>query len=97
MQALRNAPAPGAVLAERERIRALLLRREPGLRGRIMTGPSGSLSIPSPRGGIEIGRMRRSGEAQWVVVSSTGEHPSVQVAISGADAARLALSAYRRR
>lgn len=93
-----SAPPPpgtsGAVAREREEIRSTLLRSRPELAGRIGTGPSGSLTIPRPGGaGVEIGRMRRSGRARWVVVASDGGPPAVRTAASAQHAARLALAA----
>lgn len=68
-------PASGGTAhAERETIRALLLEHRPDLERRLLVGPSGALLLPLPTGrSIEIGRMRRRGEARWVVVTPSAD------------------------
>lgn len=91
---LARSASGGPALAERERIRALLLAGRPDLARRMHEGPSGALVIPLPTGrSIEIGRMRRRGTARWVVVTPIDDQARLREPTTLHSVARTALAA----
>lgn len=87
----------GTALDEREQIRALLLEQRPELAQFLQVGPSGALLLPMAAGrGIEIGRMRRRGQARWVVVVPEADGARLREPASLLTAARIALAAWDR-
>lgn len=83
---------------ERDRIRRALLAARPSLAARLALGPTGALTVPLPRGrAIEVGRMRRSGIARWVVVEPLGDGARVHQLASVEDCVRIVLAALARR
>lgn len=82
---------------QRETIRTALLLARPELAGRLEEGPSGAVVIPLEHGrAVEIGRMRRSGAARWVVVWPEGGRARMHEAGGAHEAARAALVALER-